>query len=217
MVYIVLMIVVIVISTGITVYLVYYSWSLIKNNTRKITEIWWVKVYKMGTTKQINIKNWTYYFCNDVIDLENFDAKLLKIDKKIIQGHWYLQYWIYHEEKNWCVNPLYLNITHSNGYIEEKGIDKYLIFDSTDENKQVLKKYNDDFNGIRDKIKERKSNYCDYEKDYMKIKFNSDDDLPLNKSLKFTLMTITISCVFEENGKLYPQVFLDDTLYELNV
>ena len=55
----------------------------------------------------------------------------------------------------------------------------------------------------------------DYEKDYMKIKFNSGDDLPLNKSLKFTLMTII--CVFEENGKLYPRVFLDDTLYELNI
>ena len=50
----------------------------------------------------------------------------------------------------------------------------------------------------------------------MKIKFNSDDDLPLNKSLKFYLMTITIRCVFEDNGKLYPQVFLDDTLYKLN-
>ena len=51
----------------------------------------------------------------------------------------------------------------------------------------------------------------------MKIKFNSDDDLPLNKSLKFRLMTITTRYVFEEDGKLYPQVFLDDTLYELNV
>ena len=49
----------------------------------------------------------------------------------------------------------------------------------------------------------------------MKIKFNSDDDLPLNKSLKFTFRTITIRCVFEGNRKLYPPVFLDDTLYEL--
>ena len=110
------------------------------------------------------------------------------------------------------VKPLYLNITHSNGYIKEKGVDKYLVFVSTDENKELLKKYV--FNRIRDKIN---SNDCDYEKDYMKIKFNSDDDLPLNKSLKFTLMTISIRCIFEENGKLYPQVFLDDTLYELNV
>ena len=52
---------------------------------------------------------------------------------------------------------------------------------------------------------------------YMKIKFNSDDVLPLNKSLKFRLMTITIRYVFEEDGKLYPQEFLDDTLYELNI
>ena len=55
-----------------------------------------------------------------------------------------------------------------------------------------------------------------YEKDYMKVKFNSDDDLPLNKQLKFHNMTITIRSVFEEDGKLYPQILLDDTLYELN-
>ena len=112
------------------------------------------------------------------------------------------------------VNPLYLGISHSNGYIEEKGVNKYLVFDSTDENKELFKKSNV-FNGIRDKIKKINSNDYDYEKDYMKIKFNSDDDLPLNKSLKFTLMTIR--CAFEENGKLYLQVFLGDTLYELNI
>ena len=49
----------------------------------------------------------------------------------------------------------------------------------------------------------------------MKIKFNSDDDLPLNKPLKFHLMNIIIRSVFEEDSKLYPQLFLDDTLYEL--
>ena len=51
----------------------------------------------------------------------------------------------------------------------------------------------------------------------MKIKLNSDDDLPLNKPLKFHLTTLTIRSVFEEDGKLYPQVFLDDTLYELSI
>ena len=54
----------------------------------------------MGTIKQINIKNRTYYFYNGIIDLENFDARLLKIDKKISYRHWYSQYWIYHKEKN---------------------------------------------------------------------------------------------------------------------
>ena len=73
------------------------------------------------------------------------------------------------------------------------------------------------FNRIRDKIKEISSGECDYEKDCMKIKFNSDDNLPLNKPLKFHNMAITIRSVFEEDGILYPQVFLDDTLYELNI
>ena len=51
----------------------------------------------------------------------------------------------------------------------------------------------------------------------MKIKLNSDDDIPLNKPLRFHNMTITIRSVFEEDGKRYTQVFLDDTLYELGV
>ena len=86
-----------------------------------------------------------------------------------------------------------------------------------DENKELLKNYNDVFNGIRDKIKEINSDECDYEKDYMKIKFNSDDNLPLNKPLKFHNITITIRSLFEENDKHYRQVFLDDVLYELDV
>ena len=51
----------------------------------------------------------------------------------------------------------------------------------------------------------------------MKIKFNSDDNLPLNKPLKFHNMTITIRSVFEEDGKSYSQDFLDDDMYELNM
>ena len=117
---------------------------------------------------------------------------------------------------------MYLRVDHANGYtecnsVEEKGANKYLVFDSRDENKELLKKYNDVWNGIRDNIKEINSGECDYEKDYMKIKSNSDDDLPLNKALKFHNMTITIRSVFEEDGKFYPQVFLDDALYELNI
>ena len=83
--------------------------------------------------------------------------------------------------------------------------------------KSYLKKYNDVFNGIINKIKKISDDECNYEKDYMKIEFNSDDDLPLNKKLKFHNITITIRSTFEEDGKLYRQVFLDDTLYELNI
>ena len=74
---------------------------------------------------------------------------------------------------------MHLLIDHASGYIEQKGVNKYLVFDSTDENKELLRKYNDAFNGIRDEIKEISSSEYDYEKYYMKIKFNSDDNLPL--------------------------------------
>ena len=120
------------------------------------------------------------------------------------------------------MNPLYLRINHASRYIEEINENKYLIFDSMelhsiDEHKGLLKKYNDDFNRIMGKIKEVSNNECDYEKDYLKIKFNSDDSLTLNKPLNFHNTNITIRSDFEEDGKLYPQVFLDDTLYELNI
>ena len=158
-----------------------------------------------------------------MISIKNFELNLLKIDRKSYNniGIYNIGYVTIKKiddcENVYSVNPLYLPINQASGYIEEKGVNKYLIFDSTDENKELLKKYNDVWNGIKNKIEEVSSGECDYEKDYMKIKFNSDDDLPLNKPLKFHLMTITIRSVFEEDGKLYPQVFLDDTLYELNI
>ena len=77
----------------------------------------------MGEAKQINIKNRTYYFYNDIIDLKNFKSNLLKIDKKSYKniGIYNIGYItikkIDHCENINSVNPLYLNITHANGYI----------------------------------------------------------------------------------------------------
>ena len=165
--------------------------------------------------KQIKIKNRTYYFYNDMINLEKFDSTLWKIDKKHYKGIniYYIGYITIKKidgcENIYSVNPLYLLVNHASGYIEEKNGNKYLIFDSVDENKEVLKKYADVWDGIKNKIKAingGKEN--DYGKDYMKIKFNSDDDLPLSKPLKCHAMTIIIRSVSEEEGKLYPQVFL---------
>ena len=113
----------------------------------------------MGETKQINVKNRSYYFYNNLIDLKYFDAKLLKIDKKSYKniGHSIIR------KIDYCwslytVNPLYLNIDHASGYIEcnsaeEKNGNKYLIFASVDKNKEVLKKYADVWNRIKNKIK----------------------------------------------------------------
>ena len=80
----------------------------------------------------------------------------------------------------------------------------------------ATKKYADVWDGIKKKIKAiNGGEENNYGKDCMKIKFNSDDDLPLYKPLKFHAMTIIIRSVFEEGGKLYLHVFLDDALYEL--
>ena len=102
------------------------------------------------------------------------------------------------------------------GYIEEKNGNKYLIFDSVDENRKVLKKIRRCLGWNKNKIKAIiGGEKNDYGKDYMKIKFSFDDHLPLNKPLKFHRMTIIIRSVFEEDSQLYPQLFLDDALYEL--
>ena len=91
------------------------------------------------------------------------------------------------------------------------------------ENNEVVKKYNDLWDGIKNEIetinagKTNKHRSFEYDKDFMKIKFNSDDNVPLNKTLKIYNMTIIIKFVFEEHGKFYPQVNLDECLYELVV
>ena len=99
-----------------------------------------------------------------------------------------------------------------NGYIEKKqNRSKYLVFDSGDESKEVLKKYNELWD---ETINGGKT--AEYGKDFMTVKFDSDDDdLPLNKQLKFPTMTIFVRSVFEEEGKFYPQAYLDECLYEL--
>ena len=176
----------------------------------------------MGEVKQINIKNRTYCFYNNMINLKNFELNLLKLDRKSYKniGIYNIGYItikkINDYENIYSVNPLYLNVNHANGYIKEKNENKYLIFDSTDKNKELIKKYQDIWNGIKNKIETISSGECDYEKDFMEIKFDSDDNLPLNKPLKFHNITITIRSIFEEGGKLDPQVFLDDTLDELS-
>ena len=104
----------------------------------------------MGHIKQISIKNQTYYFFNDMINIEDLDLSLIKIDNK-----------------------------------------QYLI--------KII-------NG---------DEAAEYDKDFMKIRFESDDNSVLGKILKIHMLTVIAKSVFEENGKYYPQFFLDECLYEI--
>ena len=83
-------------------------------------------------------------------------------------------------------------------------------------NKKILAKFTKLWEKIKhliETINEDKKG--EYEKDFMKIKFNSDDNLPLNKMLKLHMLTVIVRSVFKEDDKYYPQVFLDECLYEV--
>ena len=117
----------------------------------------------MGETKQINIKNRTYYFYNDQIDSKDFDPRLLKIDKKDYNeidiyyiGHVTTKKIGDYNNIN-SVNPSYLMINEMIGhvecnFIEEKNENTYLVLDEIDENKEVLEKYDEVWEGIKKEI-----------------------------------------------------------------
>ena len=79
-----------------------------------------------------------------------------------------------------------------------------------------LKKYTELWDGIKNEIETiNGGKNGEYGKDVMEIKFDADDNLPLNKPLKLRMLTITARCIFEEDSKYYLQLFLDGCLYEL--
>ena len=102
------------------------------------------------------------------------------------------------------VNPLYLVINEVDGYFEEINGNKYLTLVSTDKNKEVLTKYTELWDEIKNSIKKINNKLFEYGKDFIKIKFDSDDSLLLNKTIKLHNMTIIVQSVFEEDGKYYP-------------
>ena len=114
------------------------------------------------------------------------------------------------------VNLLYLFIIELDGFIDEKNGNKYLNISLTDSNNDVLIEYAEVWSEIKDQIKKINiDSVVKYDKDYMKIKIDSDDSLPLNKVLKFHAVIIIIRSVFERDGEYYPQISLDDALVDL--
>ena len=150
----------------------------------------------MGKVIELNIKNRTYYYFNDIIDIKDFQSNLLKIDKKQYKDIdiYYIGYITIKKfgdcENIHSVNPLYLLIYSATGYFKEKNGEKYLILDSTEKYEEVfseIKKEIETINGGKELI---------YEKNYARIEVNTDDDVPLNKPLKFPTLAIIIRCIF---------------------
>ena len=156
----------------------------------------------MSRIKETNIKTRAKYLFEDIINIKNFDPNRIKIDRK-----WYKNIIIYYigyiaikniiYVKINTVNPLCLIIDKVDEYIEECSGNKYLTLVSTDKNKDTLKKYAELWNRTKDLIKSLTNTSGDYDETYIRIKFNSDHNLPLNKILKIHNLTIVVRSVFQ--------------------
>ena len=133
-----------------------------------------------------------------MIDIKNFDPNKINIDEKSYKS--ILTYYNNYETAN-SVKPLYLTINKINGYIEENNKHKYLTQVLLIKAKIDRKKYEELWSKIRDLIRSTSINSDDYDKRYMKIKFNSTDNIPLNKTLELYKMIIVRSVFY------YPYVF----------
>ena len=159
----------------------------------------------METIKEITIKNRTYYFYNDIINLDEFDESRIRVDKKDFNDIdiYYLGY--EHKKKiSECnvinsVNPLYLKITDLKGQFE-KGKDDawYLVISNKHD---VYKKLVDIFESIKNKITEKTWDVVEYDNDYMKIKFESNNVFPPDKDVNIHIATIIIRAIFAKDGK----------------
>ena len=176
----------------------------------------------METIKKINIKNRTYYFYNNmfifIINLDEFDDGRIRVDKKDFNDIdiYYLGY--EHKKKiSECnvinsSNSLYLKITDMKDQFE-KGKDDawHLVISDKDD---VYKKLVDIFDSIKNIITKKTWDVVEYDNDYMKIKFESINIFPTDKDVNTHIATIIIRAIFTKDGKYYPQLFLDDSLYK---
>ena len=165
------------------------------------------------TTKQLNLKNMTYYFYNDLINIKNFDHNNLRLAKQPVFNNdvYYIEYITKKPEYNInSVNSLYLMINRINSHFEEVDGYKYLIISS--ENGDIMQKYQELFDGIKEIVKKiyDYSQPVKYDDNIMKIRFNTDDNISLTKIIYFPTITIIIRSVTQKNDKYYPQIFLDE-------
>ena len=166
----------------------------------------------------INIKNRTYYFFNNIINIEDFDPDNIKIDGKSYKNIfiYYIGYVTIDKDlKIYSAKTLYLIFGEMNGYFEVINENRYLRLVPTNESKEKIKKYEEMWIKIKDLIRSRTKNLDDYDEKHMEIKFDSDDNLPLNKTIKIPIVTIVDRAVFYENNQYYPQNFFGECLCEI--
>ena len=130
-----------------------------------------------------------------------------------MQKYFCLLHWIHDDQRfNISINPLQLIFNKVNGYFEEINENKYSTLVPTNECKEKI--YEKLWIKIRNLIRSITKNSDNYDEKYMKIKFYSDDELPLNKTIEIPSLIIVCRGFILQNGKYYPQCFLDESLFK---
>ena len=170
--------------------------------------------------ESLKIKNKTNYNWDDIVYINDFDSNLLEIIKResrIGANIYYIGYVLNpHYDYN-TIDPLYFVINRLIGFIEkiEGSNDKYLVITKSMRNRKIINSFDNIWSHIENKINPNNFNNSNNNKikDYDKLRFNSDIDLPLDTLIEFRSLIINVSCVIEKDGKYYPEIYLDECLY----
>ena len=169
----------------------------------------------MKTIRQINTENRHNYFFNDLTNINDFDPSLLNIDEVLLESNELSMYDIKYIKILNSLNSLYLVFDNLDAYIEKSGVNRYLIFASTEKNKIMLENYTDLWDEIKEQIELITGDkVTKYSKDFMKIRFKTNDDLPLNKIINISVCLVIASSIFKEDNEYHPHVLLHDCFYE---
>ena len=150
--------------------------------------------------------------------LNDFDVKLVKVvrrESRIGVDIYYIGYVLEPEYDINNMNPLYLIVKSLFGYVEkiQGSSDRYLVVDEN--NKEVINVFDKLWKFIEDKI--TFGNADNKISEYKKLRFSADVDLPLDTLIKLHMLTIVINCVIEKGNKYYPEIYLDECLYETDI
>ena len=169
-------------------------------------------------SRVIENKTKSNYFWDDMVYLDNFNVKLIKVIKRksrIGVDIYYIAYVLEPEDDINSINPLYLIVKHLLGRVEmiEGSSDRYLVVDEN--NKEVINVFDKLWKFIKDEI--TFGNADNKISEYNKLRFSSDVDLPLDTLIEFHMLTIFSNCVIEKDNKYYPEISLDEYLYKTDI
>ena len=169
--------------------------------------------------ESLKIKTRTNYNWDDIVYINDFDSNLLEIIKResrIGANLYYIRYVLNPNYDYNTINPLYFIINRLIGYVEEieGSDDKYLVVTKSMRNREIIHSFDNLWSHIEQIINPNKFNNNNNIKNYDKLRFNSDIDLPTDTLIEFRSLIINFSCVIEKDGKYYPEIYLDECLYE---